>query len=482
MKPMMRRFVMVLLVLVLGNGLYHAFKPLPSGISVATPLRPVHDVEFLADHTWLDAEGERRMKQVIFDRAFELIKGANRLLVLDMFLFNDMQEQMTDTHRPLSRELTENLLQRMRDQPALVVVIITDPFNSLYGGVAAPHLNALEAAGAHLIYTDLSRLRDPNPVWSAAWRLCCQWLGNSTNGWLPNPVGDEAVTLRTYLALLNLKANHRKTLVADEGDDWVALVTSANPHDASSAHVNTGVVFRGQVALDLLKTETSVIRFSARQVPFEIPGDQFEIPGDQEEAAQARLKAQIVTESRIREAVLDTIASAVRGDRLDIAMFYFSHEALIQAVKDAAGRGVDVRILLDPNRDAFGRKKSGIPNRQTGRRFHDAGIPVRWCHTTGEQCHAKQLVLERDDGEVVLITGSSNFTRRNLDDFNLETNVRFVGPADDPFLRAALTWFDRRWQNEPDWQVSHPYDTWEDRSMMRSLQAWIGENLGWSSF
>lgn len=27
-----------------------------------------------------------------------------------------------------------------------------------------------------------------------------------------------------------------------------------------------------------------------------------------------------------------------------------------------------------------------------------------------------------------------------------------------------------------------PYDTWEDRSAVRSLQAWIGEHLGWSSF
>uniref|UniRef100_UPI0025EC8442 phospholipase D-like domain-containing protein n=1 Tax=Thiocapsa sp. TaxID=2024551 RepID=UPI0025EC8442 len=322
---------------------------------------------------------------------------------------------------------------------------------------------------------DLGRLRDPNPLWSAAWRLCCQWLGNSNRGWLPNPVGEEAVTLRTYLALLNLKANHRKTLIADEGDDWVALVTSANPHDASSAHVNTAVVFRGHAALDLLETETSVIRFSAGPVPFEIPADP-------EAPSQGRLQARIITESRIRKAALDTIESTARGDRLDIAMFYFSHETLIQAVKDAAGRGVDVRILLDPNRDAFGREKSGIPNRQTGRHFHDAGIPVRWCHTTGEQCHAKQLVLERADGQAVLMTGSANFTRRNLDDFNLETNVLVVGPADDPFLRAALTWFDRRWRNEPGWQVSDPYATWEDRSAVRSLQAWIGEHLGWSSF
>ncbi|MBK1645853.1 phospholipase [Thiocapsa imhoffii] len=471
----MKRILLVLLALLLATGLYHTFKPLPPGISVAAPLRPVHEVEFLADHTWLDAAGKRHTRQAIFDRAFALIQGANRLLVVDMFLFNAMQGQITETHRPLSQELTETLLQRMRDRPELAVVIITDPFNNLYGGVRAPHLDALEAAGAHLVYTALGRLRDPNPVWSTVWRLCCQWLGNSTPGWLPNPVGEEPVTLRTYLALLNLKANHRKTIVADDGDDWVALVTSANPHDASSAHVNTAVVFRGQAALDLLEAETAVIRFSAGTVPFEIPAAQ-------ETPVQSSLQAQIITESRIRVAALDTIESAGQGDRLDIAMFYFSHEGLIQAVKQAADRGVAVRILLDPNRDAFGREKRGIPNRQTGRRFHDAGIPVRWCQTSGEQCHAKQFVLERADGQAVLITGSANFTRRNLDDFNLEANVLFSGPADDPFLRTARTWFEQRWHNEPDWQVSDPYETWEDRSVLRSLQAWLGEHFGWSSF
>ncbi len=341
MTPVMKRFVMVLLAFVLGNGLYHGLKPLPPGISAAAPMRPVYGLEFLADHTWLDDKGERHTAQVIFDRVFELIQGADRLLVLDMCLFNAMQGSVSETHRPLSRELTQNLIQRMNDRPGLVVVIITDPFNSLYGGVPAPHLEALEAAGAHLVWTDLSRLRDPNPIWSAAWRLCCQWLGNSTSGWLPNPVGAEPVTLRTCLAMLNLMANHRKTLVADAGDDWVALVTSANPHDASSGHVNTAVVVRGKAALDLLETETAVIRFSARPIPFEMPAYQ-------DEPGQSRLQAQILTESRIRE--------------------------------------------------------------------------------------------------------------------------------------AALAWFGQRWNNAPEWQVSQPYETWEDRSAWRSVQTWVGETLGWSSF
>jgi len=54
-----------------------------------------------------------------------------------------------------------------------------------------------------------------------------------------------------YLALLNSKANHRKVILADRGDEVVALVTSANPHDGSSAHGNVGILFSGAAVADL---------------------------------------------------------------------------------------------------------------------------------------------------------------------------------------------------------------------------------------
>ena len=54
----------------------------------------------------------------------------------------------------------------------------------------------------------------------------------------PNPFGCEPVTVRSWLAILNLKANHRKVAIADDGTELRALITSANPHDGSSAHTN----------------------------------------------------------------------------------------------------------------------------------------------------------------------------------------------------------------------------------------------------
>lgn len=80
-------------------------------------------------------------------------------------------------------------------------------------------------------------------------------------------MGPGQVTLRSYLTLLNFKANHRKTLVVDEGDRWTALVTTANPHDASSAHSNLGLTFQGPAVAELLDSELAVVRMAGVPLP-----------------------------------------------------------------------------------------------------------------------------------------------------------------------------------------------------------------------
>ena len=50
------------------------------------------------------------------------------------------------------------------------------------------------------------------------------------------------MSLRSYLEMLNFKANHRKVFVADSADGPVTIVSSANPHDASSAHSNVALL------------------------------------------------------------------------------------------------------------------------------------------------------------------------------------------------------------------------------------------------
>src|SRR5262249_17786629 len=146
------------------------------------------------------------------------------------------------------------------------ILFITDPINDVYGGAPSPLLDELRRAGIEVVVTDLDRLRDSNPGYSAVWRTLVRWWGNSAGGGsFVNPFdgADDGISLRSWLALLNFKANHRKVIVADAADGTLtALVTSANPHDASSAHSNVALRFSGTLAEQVVGSELAVARFS----------------------------------------------------------------------------------------------------------------------------------------------------------------------------------------------------------------------------
>ena len=473
-----RWLLLAFFVVWIGLGVYHSYKPLPEGISVATPERPVLQAEFLVDYTWVDEHDVRRTEQQIFDRVLMLIREAERLIVLDKFLFNDFAGDPNGNNmRPLSDELSMALIQRKAEVPDLRIVLITDPINNLYGGLESERLAALREAGIEVVLTNLPLLRDSNPAWSSLWRMCCQWFGNSSNGgWLPNPVGPENVSLRTWLSLVNFKANHRKTLIVDSGNQLTGLVTSGNPHDASSAHGNVALQFSGPAAQDLLETEQAVLDFSSPEsesllaMPF--------TPALPPNGKHLR----ILTESRIRDYVIDALDRSVPGDRIDLAMFYLSHRGIVRSLMAAHERGTELRVLLDPNEDAFGNKKNGIPNRQVASELNEAGLPLRWCDTHGEQCHSKFMLMRPASGPAELLLGSANFTRRNLDDLNLETNALLIAGEADPAIRDAVEFFDLRWNNAPNRYFSRPYEYYADESRLRYWRYRFMEASGLSTF
>ncbi|MFO7582248.1 phospholipase D family protein [Guyparkeria sp.] len=479
-KPVLWTLLLLILLAWAAMGAWHVHKPLPAGLDTATVWMPAEDVSFLTDVTYTAIDGERRTDQAIFDEILRLVRGAEHVLVLDMFLFNDFAGETGNDHRPLSRELTEALLERKAARPDLDILLITDPVNSVYGSHAPDHLAALDAAGVEVVLTDLTRLRDPNPLWSGLWRLCCRWMEPEPgNGWLPNPLGDGKVSLASLMRLLNVKANHRKTVIADHDDRWVGLVTSANPHDASSRHGNVALRFSGPAVPDLLDTETAVARMSGVE-PLEVSLPTTSPAPPVEDDGEGELR--VLTEAAIRDALIERIGSARRGERLDLAMFYLSHRGVIEALVAAHGRGVQLRVLLDANRDAFGREKDGIPNRPVGMELHRAGIPVRWCHTEGEQCHSKILLHRETGGRATLLLGSANFTRRNLDNYNLETNVEWRADDDHPAMLDATRFFETRWGNGRQALHSLPFEAFADDSTWRYWRYRLMEATGLSAF
>ena len=451
-------FALILGMVALGylsSAIYHIYKPLPEGLDYTGKLRHAN-VKFLADKTYLDAEGKQQQEHQIFNQILKLIDEAQTTIVLDMFLFNDEVGSSKIPHDKLTQNLTEALIVKKRMTPQIEIKVITDPINSVYGGIAPEHYRQLRQAGIEVIETDLTALRASNPLWSGFWYLCCQGVGNNAEkGWLPNPFGDEKITLRSYLSLFNFKANHRKTVVVDTLEGWKTLVTSMNPHDGSSHHSNVALMVTGNTAIDVLKTEQAVGRMSKGDIPVVIVGEF-------EETKQFP-QAQVLTEKAILDATLKLIETAKSGENIDLAMFYLSEREIVKELIAAKQRGVNVKVLLDPNKDAFGREKNGIPNRQVASELNEAGVQVRWCNTQGEQCHSK-MILKSNTEQSEMILGSANFSARNLKNYNLETNIRVVGNASADVFKDAQRYFNTAWSNLDAKNMSVDYAQYADES------------------
>lgn len=352
-----RRYVSVIVGLLalgyLSSAIYHTYKPLPEGLDFSGKLRHA-EVKFIADQTYLDASGKQQQDHHIFNEMLKMIDEAQSTIVLDMFLFNSEVGESTLPHRALAQQLTDALILKRGVQPNIEIKVITDPINSVYGGLAPEHYRQLRNAGIDVIETDLRPLRASNPLWSGFWYLCCQDAGNNPKkGWLNNPFGKEKITLRSYFNLFNFKANHRKTLVVDTAKGWKALVTSANPHDGSSRHSNVALLVLGNTAIDVLKTEQAVGRMSKGDIPMVIVGEF--------EAEKSLPQVQVLTEKAIYDETIKLIETTKPKEQIDLAMFYLSERHIVKALIAAHERGVKVRVLLDPNKDAFGRKKMAFP-------------------------------------------------------------------------------------------------------------------------
>jgi len=468
------KLILALLIalLIFCYAAWHVNKPLPEGLSHHGPAHPTADVTFLGDSSWVDENGERQTQQEIFDAVFAMIAEARSLVVLDMFLFNAFQGPEAETHRLLSSELTDSLIAQKVAYPDIQILVISDEINNVYGGLPSPHFQQMREAGIDVVMTKLPALRDSNPAYSWLWRIFIRPFGNSRGKLLKNPFGEGRVSVRSYLALANFKANHRKTIVADSGETYTAIVMSANPHDGSSAHRNAAIRFTGPAALDVLVSENAVLKLSGHS-PVEIPVIA---------APASDITVQVVTERKIKVSVLIELSKVGPNDTVNLMMFYLSDQEVIDALIEARQRGADIRILLDPAKDAFGHKKNGVPNRPAADILHTGDISIRWAKLKGEQSHAKLLHIEFSSGETVIINGSANYTRRNLNNLNLETDVIVKGPSGADVFKDASAYFEAAWNNEPGKTYSLPYEKYDDDTWSHRAQYHLMEWSGISTF
>ncbi|KZE50560.1 phospholipase D family protein [Rossellomorea marisflavi] len=428
---------------------YQRTKPLPDGVSYAGGIHsiPEEDVEFIYDLTY-QKDGKEEYDHSIFDEVNKTVSEAEDFLILDLFLFNGYTKN--DRNYPkISEELSKTIQERMKEKPDLKVVFISDDVNTTYGSHKADQLEPLKELGAEVIFTDLDRLRDPNLLYSGVWRAGIQWFGQKGNGWLPNPMAPSApeVTARSYLKLLNVKANHRKVVISEKE----GMVLSANPHDASGFHSNIAFRVKGDILKDMIKAEKAVAAFSGGNMnAFPSDKEVDELITHVEASGGKEVKAQILTERKVQTNVVKALDKAKEGDEVWIGMFYLADRDIIDAIENAADRKVDVRMVLDPNQNAFGQEKIGLPNLPIAselNKLDNEHISIRWYNTNKEQYHTKFIYVKGKESSTV-IGGSSNYTSRNLDDYNLEENILFTGAPDSRLMTDVDDYFQRIWNNE----------------------------------
>ncbi|MDO4224231.1 MAG: phospholipase, partial [Acinetobacter sp.] len=310
-----RRYFTILVLLIvltyIASAIYHSVKPLPQGLDFAGQSYAA-DVEFLYDDVQLSAQGQVQGTAQIFPKMLAMVAQAKTTIVLDSFLFNATAGEQQSHYPDQAAQLAAALIQKKREFPNMNIHIMLDPINTWYGATSAAHLQQLKQAGIDVQYTDLSQLRTPNPMWSAWWYMCCQSLGNSEQGWLNAPWTQDKITVRSYLNLFNLRANHRKVLITDSEQGWHTLISSANIHKGSAYHRNVAFLIHGAFAQDALKSEQAIAQFSGGNVPSLLIA-----PSSQGEAM-----AQLLTEQQIYQRALQMITQAKQGATLDVMMFY----------------------------------------------------------------------------------------------------------------------------------------------------------------
>lgn len=479
-------------------------KSLPDGMDLASPAFAFDEARLLVDRTVWDPEnGEHRLEHENFDALLQMVADAEEFLLLDFFLWHPWRGKLGSDHelRPLAAELAEALRAKRREHPDLPILVLTDPINRLYGRHAPEYFDRLTEAGIPVVFTDLSELPDSNWLYAPQARFWSRFLNGDGEGKrvLPNPLDPEGgrLTVGEASRLLYFKANHRKVAVAGGADGPDLFVSSFNPADGSANHSNLGVRVRGGVAAYAADAELTVAEWSAG-ADGQVHGGRRELALRTIEKIRQRLPAldslerehsavaegprvSWRSEAAIREEIVKRLDRAGEADRVDVAIFYLSDRKVIRALKEAARRGAALRLLMDANRDAFGRKKIGIPNRPVAAELMDLAeeheVTVRWAVTHGEQFHPKVLRIQGADTDLLFL-GSANWTRRNLANLNLEANVLF---EDAGALAAEFDeYFDSVWNNRRDSAESRPYSEWAEQGWSLTWKKYLYRFQEWS--
>ena len=446
--------------------------------------------------------GERFLHAEIAAKAAEMITAADEYVVASVFLFDNLYAEL-DTDVDVVKMFTDLLLAKRKEHPDMTIAIVFDPMHRAYGQRISEAERRFEAHGIDVFYSDMI-----SDLKAAAFLGVREGLGHISmgvdhvtfGGWgwlqaaiasrvpLPGKLDDTQVTVEMVSNALLLKANHRKLLVTDSVDEgFETLITSANPHNASFAAVNTAISVKGELAryvyMVLREDIRQSIRLGGNKVRWSAAADRDyrkaylsarlpELVIDPGAATRRtgdrHVGVTFVTEAQIAPSVIGMLGAVEPEDDVRIQMFFLSYKPVVDAILEAS-RVVrrPVRLLLDANKDSFNAKKDGTPNRQVAKHMrtwakkHGGKLDIRWYATHGEQNHAKIMsITNRGTGKALVTTGSCNWTGRNMAGVNMESNLNVDGSR--KLSTAFNKNFDLFWTNSDGNEYSLDYSAFDE--------------------
>jgi PLD-like domain len=377
------------------------------------------DVEFLSNLPGADQSLSRQLT---------VIGAAEQLIVLDQ--------------SPLPREIAQALLLRKHARPGLKVLVLTDPAGTEFGSTQQLDLLTLERSGVIVVRLRLDSLRDSNLLYSPLWRLGVAWWADEAQ--------DGQDSWLSAARRLNFKADARQVLLADDGSgQWVSVI----------GHADSGlsILLRAAPVQDMIRSELSLAQWSSDD-------DRLPVAPPSVERRVGTLDTRFVTEGAIAQGLLDELAGAQPGDDIWIAARALSERRLVRALKQAAAKHATVRVLLDP---------SDIPNSASADELVHAGVELRW-HVQGTW--RTQYFLRRHAAGFDACIGTASFSRRGLDDFNLNNGVEMHMPLHSAAAHSLSQLFIGAWAR------ATPYGMYARESTLHYWQYRLSEALGLGGF
>lgn len=420
-----------------------SIKTPPAGVNFESKEYHTEIAEFNYDLSYLTKDGDVAYDTNIFKNIYKQIDEAKDFFIIDIFLYNQVYNRNIGKFPTFAEDFSKKIIDKKKSNEDFKIYLLTDENNRLYGSYDNPLFKELEDNGIDVTMVEIYKLKDVYPWYSPIWRTFIEPLGNPIEkGWITNFYGPQypKMALRNILRAVNVKADHRKIFTTENS----LILSSANIHDASFYNSNTSFEVNGSIINESIKNAKMVGEFSNKEIDIE---PNYEFP----DYENSDYKVKMITEIKVGEALDRDIKNTKSGDKIQIGMYFLSDKEVIKNLVDAVNRGVEVRMVLDRNKDAFGMDTNGLPNKPVAKEMMKktkGKVKIRWYFTNGEQFHTKYMKIEKKDGTVIISGGSSNFIRKNIRGFIMDANLRIVTNKDTPINQKMNEYFERIWSNE----------------------------------